>query len=156
MDSGLVVERQVTAESVKRKFLELTERGREYAETQLELETKRRGRGGIVHRYWQHRLKDRFREHGLTEKREVFDADVYVNTGDTELIVEVAMGNNEREVKHVQQHLEKGFDAIWIVCRNEEVRDGIQERLAETGLLSERISFRLVSDVCTAEDGSLA
>jgi hypothetical protein len=72
----------------------------------------------------------------------MFDADVYVNMGDTELAVEVAMGNNPREIKHVEKHLDK-FDTVWITCRNQEVRDGLQQRIQENSLNSDRVVFRL-------------
>jgi len=154
VDAGLVIERSVTT-GEKRTLLELTDRGRNYAETHLGADTQQRGRGGIVHQYWQHRIKEMFEEAEWTAKREVFDADVYVNMQDTELVVEVAMGNNAREVEHVEQHLEKGFDAVWVVCRNEAVRDGLQQRLEENGLLVDRLTFRLFSEIDGEEVASL-
>lgn len=151
VDQGLVIERQVRAGPEKRKLLELTDQGREYAETRLDLESGQRGRGGIVHQYWQYRLCQRFADAGWPAKRELFDADVYVNLGDTELVIEVAMTNAAREAAHVEQHLATGFDAVWVVCRTEAVRAGIRERLAENGLLTDQVSLRLVRDVCDDE-----
>jgi hypothetical protein len=76
---------------------------------------------------------------------EKFDADVYVNMGNTELVVEVAMGNNQREVEHVKQHLDKEF-IVWVVCRNQEILDGLKRRLEENELINNRIVFRLFRD----------
>jgi len=155
VDAGFVVERSVKT-GEKRTLLELTDRGRDFVETHLDVDMKRKGRGGIVHQYWQHRIKELFEEAGWTAKREVFDADVYVNMQETELVVEVAMGNNEREIEHVEQHLETGFDAVWVVCRNEVVCAGIRERLAEGELLADYVTVHVLRDVvgATGEAGA--
>ncbi|WP_336327584.1 ATP-binding protein [Halovenus sp. HT40] len=145
VDDGVVIERHVKAQDGKRKLLQLTEKGRDYAES-LNLEVKHRGRGGIIHRYWQHQIKEAFERQGWDAFLEKFDADVYVNMGDTELVVEVAMGDNPREIEHVQQHLEKGFDAVWVAGRNQEVLDGLKQRIEEEGLDLEQVAFRLVRE----------
>ncbi|WP_418285908.1 ATP-binding protein [Halorubrum sp. DTA46] len=142
VDNGVVVERKVHTEKGKRKLLQLTDKGREYAETELGLEVKHRGRGGVIHRYWQNQIKDLFEDVGWSAFLEKFDADVYVNMGNTELVVEVAMGDNPREIKHVEEHLER-FDTVWIACRNQEVREGLRQRLAENSLEDNRVVFRL-------------
>jgi len=64
VDNGVLFERQVKSDDSKRKLLELTDKGRDYVESVLELETKHRGRGSVVHRYWQHRIKEAFEEAG--------------------------------------------------------------------------------------------
>jgi len=151
VEQGVVTAATVSTGSGERKLFDLTEQGRAYAEEVLELDTAQRGRGGVVHRYWQHRIRDLFEEVGWTAKVEMFDADVYVNMDDVELVVEVAMGDNEREVDHVEQHLDTGYDVIWVVCRNASVRDGLQERLVEQDLLDERVTFRLFRDVRQGE-----
>ena len=56
------------------------------------------------------------------------------------------MGDNPREIEHVQQHLEKGFDAVWVVGRNQEVLDGLKQRIEEEGLDLDRVAFRLVRE----------
>lgn len=154
VDAGLVIEHKVHAGPEKRKLLELSDHGRAYVETQLEVDPKQRGRGGIVHQFWQHRLKELFEAAGWPAKRELFDADVYVNMGETELAVEVAMEDTQRECEHVDKHL-SSFDAVWIVCRNEAVRDGLRKRLAEHDLLTDRVTLRLVQDINNIEPSSL-
>lgn len=151
VDAGLVEEAEIATGDARRKLLEVTEQGRDYLETE-DVEVERRGRGGIVHRFWQHRVKERFEGQGWAAKLELFDADVYANTGGREVVAEIAMGNNEREVEHVEQHLAKGFDEVWVVCREAEVRDGLEERLEENGLLEERVAFRLFRDIGTGDD----
>jgi len=151
VENGVVVERKVRQGNAKRKLLELTERGREFAETELSVETRHQGKGGIIHRYWQHRIKEAFEEAGWTAEIEVFDSDVYVNMDKLELAIEVAMGINTREIEHVKQRLDHYFAALWIVCRNEEVRDGIKQRLSEQDQLTENIAFRLVREFSDAE-----
>jgi DNA-binding MarR family transcriptional regulator len=154
VDQGVVIERNVKSEDGKRKLLQLTDKGRDYAES-LDLEAEHRGRGGIIHRYWQHQIKKAFEQQGQKAFLEKFDADVYVNMGDTELVVEVAMGDNPREIEHVQQHLESGFDAVWVAGRNHEVLDGLKQRIEKEGLDGDRVAFRLVREFGEVEDESL-
>jgi hypothetical protein len=126
-------------------LLELTKKGRQYVEDELDLEAKHRGRGGVVHRYWQHRIKEAFEQAGWYAKTEVFDADVYVNMDTSELVVEVAMGDNPREIEHIQKHLEKDF-IVWVAARNQEILEGLQQRMEEKGLQTDDVVFRLVRD----------
>ncbi|RMB12931.1 ATP-binding protein [Haloplanus aerogenes] len=140
VDQGLVVEGNVRV-GEQRKLLQLTEKGRDYAKS-LDLEVKHTGRGGVVHRYWQHRIQDAFEEAGWHAFLEKFDADVYVNMGSTELVVEVAMGDNPREIDHVEDHLERGF-IVWVACRTKEIRDGLKQRLEDNGLDPDSVMFRL-------------
>jgi hypothetical protein len=151
VENDVVVEKTVATGNGNRKLFDLTEQGREYAETVLEIDTEQAGRGGVVHRYWQHVIRDRFEEAGWTAKLETFDADVYVNMDGVELVIEVAMGNNEREADHVAQHLDTGYDVIWLVCKNEAVRDGLCERLEERDLLDDCVAFRLLREVREGE-----
>jgi len=151
VEHGVVIERNVRTQNGKRKLLQLTDKGRSYIEEELDTEVEQKGRGGVVHRYWQKRIKETFEKRGWTAKREMFDADVYVNMGNTELVVEVAMGDNQRELDHVKKHLETGFDAVWIVCRNQDVLEGLKQRLKENNLEDERIVFRLFRDFNTEE-----
>jgi hypothetical protein len=65
------------------------------------------------------------------------------------------MGNNPREIEHVQQHLESGFDAVWVAARNHEVLDGLKQRTEEEGLDDDRVAFRLVREFGEVEDESL-
>jgi hypothetical protein len=108
------------------------------------------GRGGIIHRFWQHRIKDLFTEAGWAAEVELFDADVYVNMNDTELVIEVAMGDNPREVEHVETHVDT-FDVVWVACRNAQIVDGLRERLAEHDGMDESVTFRLFRDFSDPE-----
>ncbi|NLV13236.1 ATP-binding protein [Haloarcula argentinensis] len=146
VDQGIVIERNVKSEDGKRKLLQLTDKGRDYAEDGLDLNSKHQGRGGIIHRYWQHRIKEAFEEAGWDVFLEKLDADIYVNMGDTELVVEVAMGDNQREIDHVKQHLETGFDAVWVACRKREILEGLKQRMKEQAVDMERVAFRLVRE----------
>jgi hypothetical protein len=152
VDQGVLVERQVRTQEGKRKLLDFTDRGREYVENDLNLEVNQRGRGGGVHRYWQHRIKKAFETAGWTAELEMFDADVYVNLHDSELVIEVAMGNNQREIDHIKEHLDTGFDSIWVVCRNQEILEDLKQRMQENGLLEDRLAFRLFRDFNNLEN----
>jgi len=155
VNAGLVVERRVQTKTDDRlKLLELTDRGRDYLEEQG-VEVDYRGRGGIVHRYWQHKIKDVFDQVGWNAKLEVFDADVYVNMRGVELVIEVAMGDNQREVDHVAKHLSKKFDSVWVVCRNEEVQNGLKERLEEQEVDADSVVFHIFHDFLDVDSSSL-
>ncbi|MFB6159544.1 MAG: ATP-binding protein [Candidatus Nanohalobium sp.] len=145
VDEGVLIERQVRTKSGRRKLLELTKKGRQYVEEELDLEAKHRGRGGVVHRYWQTRIKEAFEQAGWYAETEVFDADVYVNMDTAELVVEVAMGDNPREIEHIEKHLEKDF-IVWVAARNQEILQGLQQRMEEKGLQTDNVVFRPVRD----------
>jgi len=149
VDQGIVVEREVK-NGEKRKLLQLTEKGRDYVEEELGIEVKHRGRGGVVHRYWQKRIREAFEEAGWHAFIEKFDADVYVNMGSQELVVEVAMGDNPREMEHVEKHLKREF-AVWVACRSKEVREGLKQRMKENSLETESVVFRLFRDFLEQE-----
>ena len=63
-----------------------------------------------------------------------------------ELMIEVAMTSSNREVEHIEQRLDRGIDAVWVVCQNEKVRDKLKQRLKESELLDDRVVFRLFRD----------
>jgi DNA-binding MarR family transcriptional regulator len=152
VEHGVVIERHVRTQDGKRKLLQLTDKGRNYIEEELDIDVEQKGRGGVVHRYWQKRVKEAFEKRGWTAKREMFDADVYVNLNDSELVIEVAMGNNQREIDHLKKHLDSEFDAVWIVCRNQDVLEGLKQRIDENDLEDERVVFRLFRDFNTEEN----
>ncbi|WP_436935726.1 ATP-binding protein [Halovenus marina] len=150
VDQSIAVERKVK-NGENRKLLQLTEKGRSYAENTLDLDTKHQGRGGIIHRYWQHFIRDAFEEAGWHAFLEKFEADIYVNMGNTELAIEVAMGDNPREIKHVEKHLERGF-ILWITCRNKEIQEGLKQRIEEQGIDTDQLVFRLLRDFQKSEN----
>jgi len=143
-DQGVVVERTVK-NGENRKLLQFTEKGRDIVEEDTKLDSAHPGRGGVVHRYWQHRIRDAFEEAGWHAFLEKFDADVYVNMGSTELAVEVAMSDNPREIQHVEKHLDKEF-LVWVACRNQEIQEGLKQRMGEQGLEADQAVFRLFRD----------
>lgn len=146
VDAGVVRERTLTIGAEQHKLLELTEDGKEYLAEEEDTEVERKGKGGIVHRYWQHQIRDAFELAGWTAKLELFDADVYVHMGEKELAVEVAMGNNDREVDHVQQRLDQGLDEVWVVCPNTTIISQLKEKMEKQGVQMERVEFRRLRD----------
>lgn len=154
VDQGVVIESNVKAVNGRRKLLQLTDKGRDYAES-LDLDTKHEGRGGIIYRYWQHRIKEAFEDQGWYTELELGDVDVYAKEGGTEIAVEVAMGNNKREIDHLKHQLENGFDQVWIACRNQKVLEELKQRAEERGLDRDRVAFRLVREFNELEKESL-
>jgi hypothetical protein len=154
VSAGLVAERTVKGiQAGKRVLLELTEAGREYVDEETELEVEQEGRGGVVHRFWQHQIKAVIEEAGWSASLEASDADVWTVMDGTELVVEVAMGDSEREVDHVDKHLEQGFDTIWIACPTQEIENGLETRLADHGV-RDAVVFKRLAEFLNPEQAA--
>jgi DNA-binding MarR family transcriptional regulator len=154
VSAGLVAERTVKGiQAGKRVLLELTEAGREYVDEETELEVEQEGRGGVVHRFWQHQIKAVIEEAGWSASLEASDADIWTVMDGTELAVEVAMGDNEREVDHVDKHLEQGFDTIWIACPTQEIENGLEMRLADHGV-RDAVVFKRLAEFLNPEQAA--
>lgn len=146
VEEGFVEEAEVDRGGNRMKLLEVTEDGREYLSSNG-VEFQRKGRGGIVHRYWQNKIKKQAVDQGFPAVIELDDADVAADVGDHRVAVEVAMENREREADHVEDRLDAGYDTVVVACRNEIVASGIGERLADRGLLESDVRVRRVQTV---------
>nr|WP_308203536.1 DUF87 domain-containing protein [Halobium salinum] len=144
LDNGVAIERNLSTSDGRLKLLEFTDKGRTYLESQG-IEIKQEGRGGVVHRYWQHHIKQLFEKAGWTAEIEVFDTDIYVHMDDFELAVEIAMGNNAREIEHVDKHLSKNFE-VWILTPDKSVRERLKQRLKNSDTSLDHVAFRLLYD----------
>jgi hypothetical protein len=71
------------------------------------------------------------------------------------LAVEVAMEDNPREIEHIQDRLDSGFDTVWVVCRSNEIQSGIQERMLENDLPKDSVAFRLFRRFCNKENSPM-
>lgn len=152
LEHGLAIERYVRVRPLKRKLLQVTKKGRNYVKNQVHMDWKPiDGRGGIVHQFWQHHIRNTYEEKGWQSELEDRDADVSLANGTTEYAVEVAMKDRPREVKHVRKHLVE-FDYILIAARNNDVRDGLRKRLSKQGLLNKRVTVRPLTDFVDAEN----
>jgi len=106
------------------------------------LEVGDEGRGSVVHRYWQRRVKEIFENRGHDAFLEKFDADVYVHMDGVEVAIEIAMKDKPREIKHVEKHLGKDF-VVWVVARTDDILEGLKQRLEENDVDTDRVGFRL-------------
>ena len=154
LENGVVIERTVSTGEGRLKLLEFTDKGRTYLEDQ-DIGIDREGRGGVVHRYWQHQVQEIFEEAGWTAQIEVFDADVYVHMDEVELAIEIAMGPNDREIEHVEKHLSKDFE-VWIVCRNPEVKTKLQSKLNDKAVDENCVQTMLVHDLVDIDPDNTA
>ncbi|QIB75389.1 ATP-binding protein [Halogeometricum borinquense] len=127
VDDGYVTE-HVVKDRGQKKLLELTEQGRTVLRKRGE-SIDRDGRGGIVHQYWQHRLRSIFEAEGLKAELESDDADIAVESAEERFAVEVSMQGAEREVEHVADRLDAGFDRVVFACPLGEVMETLIERL---------------------------
>lgn len=146
VESRLVKEAEVDRGGSRMKLLEVTDDGREHLSSH-DIDLEREGRGGIVHRYWQNRIKQLFLDAGYPAAIEENDADVAATFDDADVAVEVAMENRIREADHVEDQIDAGFDTVVIACRNEIVATIIGDRLAEGGLLKDYVRVRRVQTV---------
>lgn len=133
VEAGFVREKWVEDDG-RFKVLELTSAGREYLEEQ-DVDPARSWRGGIVHGYWQHRIKAVCESAGYPAAVETEHADVVATVEGEKVAIEVAMQAADREVEHVQDRLDAGFDRVWVACRSNGVRNGLERRLTAAGLL---------------------
>ncbi|MCY4730464.1 ATP-binding protein [Natronomonas gomsonensis] len=143
LDKELVEEKSAKVKQGRVKLFELTDRGEDVVED-LDVEFERSGRGGVVHRYWQHRVSDSLEEEGLNTVIEKSHADVYVNVDGEAVAVEVAMGRNDREVEHISDRLDKKFDRVVTLCRNESIKGFIENRISDIDVSTEQVEIRLL------------
>ena len=61
------------------------------------------------------------------------------------------MGDNPREIDHIEKHLDKDF-TIWVAARNQEILEGLKQRMQEKGLQTDRVDFRTVRDFNDLEE----
>ncbi|WP_207587101.1 ATP-binding protein [Halomontanus rarus] len=145
LNAGFVTSTTVHLGKGRIKLFELTAAGRAYLQKH-DIDVQRTGRGGIEHRFWQHRIKQAVEAAGGSAWRERADADVYATFDDRTIAIEVAMGNNQREIDHVEKHLDGEFDAVIVACRNQAVRKRLQERAADADIDRSSVAFRLVRE----------
>jgi len=150
VENDLIKEVSISSPSRSRKLFEITGQGRETLEN-LGIEVSWKGRGGVEHRYWQHRLKKMMQESGWTAELEKDDADVYGVDGETEIVVEVAMDKNQREVEHVESHVEAGFDKVVVGCRSKSVKRYVEEKASERGVDTEAVEFHVLHKISAEE-----
>ncbi|NUB91099.1 ATP-binding protein [Haloterrigena sp. SYSU A121-1] len=144
-DHCLIREHTTVDESGERKLLEPTDAGKAYL-AELDVEVSHRGRGGVVHRYWQDRICTLFQENGYEAAKEQDDTDMAVHVNGGRIAVEVAMRDRQREIDHARDRLQDGFDGVIIACRNPNVRRGLEDRLQNTDLPKQHVQFRLFRD----------
>jgi DNA-binding PadR family transcriptional regulator len=142
-----VVERKVTVEPVKRKLLQLTDKGRHHLERQ-DWNTSIDGRGGIVHKFWQHTIKDIMQDADEVAI-EKHDADVYFKIRENEVAVEIARRNKKREVEHVQKHIDQGLNKVFVCCATKTVMNGIKQRLHERRLMEHDVEITTLHNFLT-------
>ncbi|WP_276273654.1 ATP-binding protein [Haloarcula litorea] len=145
LEKELVEEESAKLKQGRVKLFELTERGEEVAKD-LDIEVERSGRGGVVHRYWQHQISDKLEEKGLNPVIEKSHADVYVNFEGEGIAIEVAMGRNEREINHISDRLEQGFDRVVTLCRNKSVKGFLEDKLQDVDVSSDQVDVLLLRE----------
>ena len=143
LEKDLVEESKAKLKHGRMKLFEFTEKGESYLED-LDLEFERTGRGGVVHRYWQHRVSERLEEDDLNPVVEKSHADVFVNVDGDGVAVEIAMGRNAREVEHISDRLEHGFDRVVTLCRSKSVKGFIENKMEEIEVSSDQVDVRLL------------
>lgn len=150
IEKGLVEEQTASLEQGRVKLFEVTDQGEEFLED-LGVDVERSGRGGVVHRYWQHRVSERLEKDGLNPVVEKSHADVFVNVDGDGIAVEIAMGRNTREVEHISDRLENGFDRVVTLCRNKSVKGFIEEKVGDVDVSSDQVDVLLLRQFFDAD-----
>jgi len=130
------------------KLLELTPEGRTVLEERGH-NVPETGRRGIVHRYWQHQIKDYYAAEGFDVELEYAVGtqriDVYAQRADERIAVEVAC-SPEHEVTNIEKCLDAGVDQVQVVYIEETVKDRIQSAVQdEFGHLPDQVIFKPIS-----------
>lgn len=151
LEKELIVDKTASLKQGRVKLFEITDAGEEILED-LEVEVERKGRGGVVHRYWQQRVSDRLEEQDLNPFLEKDHADVLVKVDSQEIAVEIAMGRNQREIEHLSDRLDQGFDRVVTLCRDKGVQGFIQENIEDIDLSSGQVEIRLLREFLDSEE----
>jgi hypothetical protein len=61
------------------------------------------------------------------------------------------MGNNEREIGHIEDRVEDGMDYVVVACRNPSVREKLKDRLEDSEVDGKAVEFCLVKDLLDLE-----
>lgn len=134
----------------QRDLYKITENGREQLQQHgINYETP--GRGGIKHQFWQHQLKKKIIDAGYAVKIEELDADIYANTGDQQFAVEIALSQSNREIDHIEKHLENDFDHVITAAGSKRIQRQLQQKLDSKDLHTESVEIRVVQEVYQEE-----
>jgi DNA-binding MarR family transcriptional regulator len=145
LEKDLVEEENASVDQGRVKLFELTDIGEEFLE-EIGVDVVRTGRGGVVHRYWQHRVSELLEERDLNPVIEKSHADVFVNQEGEAVAIEIAMGRNERELEHVSDRVDQGFDRVLTLCKNSSVKGFIEDRIDRTAVSEDSVDIRLLRE----------
>lgn len=130
VDNQLIRPEHVAEGNSVFKLFEVTEKGEQIVE-KYGGEVNREGRGGLKHRFYQHRIKQRLEEEAEDIELEKMDADVYVEFGERVEAYEVAMSSDDREVEHVKKHFSNGVDRVTVCCSNKKVLEQLEGKMPD-------------------------
>jgi len=132
VDNELISEETVGSGQSQGTMFDLTEKARRYLEEQ-DVNVQWKGRGSVRHLYWQDQIKELLEETGWDAYIEKLNADVYGIQDENEIAVEVALGVNDREIDHIEDHLETGWRTV-VAARNHSVKKGLERKLEDSDL----------------------
>lgn len=150
LEADLIEEISVSKAGSSITLLNVTERGRRYLDSQ-DIDRKWTGRGGVEHLYWQYRIENHLGELEYTTELEFQNRDVYGSAGDHEIAVEVALGKNFREIKHLEDAIERGYTHIVVAARDPEVKGYVRRKAVDNGLDEDRVLFSTVVEVANMD-----
>ena len=129
-------------------LLDLTAEAYEVFRTMKIKRAEHRGKGGVVHRFWQYKVRESvLAEHpdwlcviedGSTGKA----VDVSVNTGEKRIAIEVCIKNGT-EFTNIAR--DKGYDEIIVAAENETTLTRIRKASEKLEIENDRVSYRLLS-----------
>ena len=114
------------------KIVGLTKKGKRVLREE-DVEIIERGKGGLEHRFWQHKIAEHFEEKDYNTKIEhevdSKSIDVYAENGE-KIGIEVAMGP-KGEVENIEKDLEVGLDKLIVACNDERTMSDIGKKSRE-------------------------
>lgn len=144
LEKDLISETKITGGSGT--LLDFTDKGHDCLK-QNNIELAWEGRGDIEHLYWQRLIQDRLEELGFETDIEYQNRDVYGQRSSSDIAVEVALGANQREIQHLEDALQQGYDNILVAARTPQVENYIKRNSSESDLPLEQIEFCAVTTV---------
>jgi len=126
-------------------LFDLTERGLHYSKNQ-DYDRYSTGKGGIEHRYWQHKIKELLSRTGFDTELEKHDIDVYGNSESFRIGFEVAMGKSSREIEHVKKNIEY-CDYIVVAAKGPAVKEYIDKEIGDTKVDRSIVDVRTISEI---------
>jgi len=147
---GLIHSSYISTFKGRIRYLEVTEKGKEYLR-QKGFDVPPRREGGPEHEYWKHRVADYFKQKGyqIELEKPIGDGktvDIVISNDGREVAVEIETGKSDA-VENIRKGLEARFDKIFCIAISTHIQSQIEQELKVEGLNLERVKVTVVKDL---------